>query len=62
MNRNNKILFFCPIPPPIGGQAFISKIISDLIVPKFIINTNTKNKYLDNFKVIVQIFWYFMFF
>ena len=62
MKNNNNILFFCPLPPPLGGQALVSKIISEIIQPRFLINTNPKNRYLGNFIVILKCFWYFIFY
>lgn len=59
MKKN--ILFFCPIPPPIGGQAFISDIVCNLIRPIFVINTNTNNKYLDTLVIISKTFWFLVF-
>jgi len=61
MQKEKKILFFCPLPPPIGGQALISDIIYKLINPKYLINTNTKNKYSDTFHIIAKCFWIILF-
>ena len=48
----NKTLFFCPIPPPTGGQSLISEIVYKAYRPKYLINTNTINKYFDTFIII----------
>lgn len=61
-DKSSKILFFCPLPPPIGGQALISEIVYNLIRPSILINTNMKNKYLGNLKAIIQVLFYFSFF
>lgn len=61
MKLKNNILFFCPIPPPLGGQAFVSNMVYELIKPKYLINTNTKNRYFDNFNSIIQSFWFLIF-
>jgi len=53
--KKNKLLFFCPIPPPMGGQALISDIIYKLIQPSYLINTNSKNKYLGTLIIIFKI-------
>jgi len=52
--KKNKLLFFCPIPPPMGGQALISDIIYKLIQPSYLINTNSKNKYLGTLIIIFK--------
>lgn len=57
----SRILFFCPLPPPIGGQALISEIVFNQIQPKFIINTNLKSKYLGTISVLLQTFWLIVF-
>lgn len=57
--NNNRILFFCPIPPPIGGQALISNIVCNLINPAYLINTNVVNKYTDTLKIILKLIWVF---
>ncbi|TPG40096.1 glycosyltransferase [Flavobacterium pectinovorum] len=54
MKKN--ILFFCPIPPPIGGQALISNIVYKLIKPKFLINTNVKSKYFGTIIILLKTF------
>lgn len=59
MKKN--ILFFCPIPPPIGGQALISNMVYNLIKPKFLINTNVKSKYLGTIITLLKTFWIFIF-
>ncbi|KOP39491.1 hypothetical protein APR43_06720 [Flavobacterium sp. NLM] len=59
MKKN--ILFFCPIPPPIGGQALISDIVYNLIKPKFLINTNVKSKYFGTLITISKTFWFLIF-
>jgi len=57
----NKILFFCPIPPPVGGQALISEIVYNLVKPKFLINTNVRNKYLDTLVIISKTLFLMLF-
>ncbi|WP_343695592.1 glycosyltransferase family 4 protein [Flavobacterium sp.] len=54
MKKN--ILFFCPIPPPIGGQALISSIVYNLIRPEFLIDTNVKSKYFGTLITIFRTF------
>jgi len=58
---NNNTLFFCPIPPPTSGQAFISKIIYKAYVPKYLINTNIKNKISGTARVIIGTIYLFLF-
>ena len=55
--REKRILMMAPFPPPIGGQAIISKIVEDEIRPKKVINLNTigKSKILINVKIFIQI-------
>jgi glycosyltransferase involved in cell wall biosynthesis len=60
--KKTNILFFCPIPPPIGGQALISQIVYKLIRPSYLIDTNSKNKYLDSLLVISKCFWFLFFY
>lgn len=55
------ILFFCPIPPPIGGQALISNIVYNLIKPKFLIDTNSKSKYFGTILILIKTFWILLF-
>jgi glycosyltransferase involved in cell wall biosynthesis len=57
----NRILFFCPIPPPVGGQALISKVIHDIIQPRYLINTNAINKYQDTCSIVLKTFWFLLF-
>ncbi|MEO8253827.1 MAG: glycosyltransferase family 4 protein [Flavobacterium sp.] len=59
MKKN--ILFFCPIPPPIGGQALISNIAYKLIKPKFLINTNVKSKYFGTLTILLKTFCILLF-
>lgn len=61
MPKSNKILFFCPLPPPIGGQALISEMIYNLIKPRYLINTNIENKYFDSILIILRCFWIILF-
>lgn len=59
MKKN--ILFFCPIPPPIGGQALISNIVYNLIKPKFLIDTNFKSKYFGTLIILLKTFLILLF-
>lgn len=59
MKKN--ILFFCPIPPPIGGQALISNIVNNLIEPKFLIDTNSRSKYFGTLLILLKTFWIVLF-
>ena len=59
MKKN--ILFFCPIPPPIGGQAIISNIVYNLIKPKFLIDINSKSKYFGTLLILLKTFWILLF-
>lgn len=59
MKKN--ILFFCPLPPPIGGQALISNIVYNLIEPKFLINTNSRSKYFGTLLILLKTFWIILF-
>lgn len=59
--KKKNVLFFCPIPPPFGGQAIISDIVINLIKPKFFINTNVKHKYFDTFKNMLKTVWFLIF-
>lgn len=49
-----QILFFCPLPPPIGGQAAVSRIVYNLIKPSYLINTNIRDKYYDTFIIFIK--------
>ena len=62
MKNSNKILFFCPLPPPIGGQAIISDIVYKIIQPSLLININSRNKYFGTFKIIFNTFRIFLFY
>lgn len=57
----NKILFFCPISPPITGQSMVSEIIYKVIQPRYLINTNLINKYLGTFLILAKCLWLLLF-
>lgn len=61
MQNNNKTLFFCPIPPPTGGQALISEIVYEAYKPRYLINTNIKNKIIGTTKIIFNTIFLFLF-
>jgi len=61
MENSNKILFFCPLSPPVGGQSIISDIVYNLIKPSYLININSKNKYFGTFIIIAKCFWVLFF-
>ena len=56
----NKILFICPIPPPVGGQAVISKLVYDHINPTYLINTNIGRRG-RHFIIIIEIIFRLIF-
>jgi glycosyltransferase involved in cell wall biosynthesis len=60
-NSTNKILFFCPISPPIMGQSLVSEIVYNAIQPRYLINTNAVNKYFDTFLIISKSFFIILF-
>lgn len=53
-----KILFLCPIPPPLGGQAIMSLITAEIIEPDYIINTNINRSFFKNLRVLFLIIHY----
>lgn len=51
------MLILGPVPPPLGGQALVTKLVLSVVPDHIVINTNTigKNRVWSNFKSIVRI-------
>ena len=58
----NKVLFVAPLPPPLGGQAEISKTIFQLLNPGIYINTNNSRGVIANINCVVKIVYFLSFF
>jgi glycosyltransferase involved in cell wall biosynthesis len=61
--KENRILFFCPLPKPYMGQSIASDIIYKAIKPKFVINYSITLTYkiFGTLKVFLHILWVVIF-